>query len=289
MWDTSELSATVRMKKLGDIDWPRHYAALIEYDKQYGHCNVHKKYKKDSYVCELPGMGENGGSFHYEGKLGAWLSNQRAFHNGKRGEKRLLPEREQLLQILVDQGKLLWDASARSGTKVQGAIAWPRHFAALLEYRKVHGHCNVPKSQNFDCLLPAEVVGENGDRNYSGKLGRWLRSQREAKKRTVSQLLPEREELLQSLVDEGALLWETSVNSLVFGAPRTFTKKQGDVYVTSSTIDWNTYYCALCEYGKIYGHCNIPAKDSFECALVGMGENGTNIAFNGKIIILTIV
>ena len=107
LWDNSCMSATVKMKKQGDLDWPRHYAALLVYHERYGHCNVHKKFKFEDFVCTLKGMGPDGSDVEYRGKLGTWLANQRAFHRGRRGEKRLLlPDREALLQKLVDEGNV---------------------------------------------------------------------------------------------------------------------------------------------------------------------------------------
>ena len=60
------------------IDWPRHYAALVEYGKEYGHCNVPRKnIAHDYYKCVLKGIGENGSDFQYHGNLGTWLFTQR--------------------------------------------------------------------------------------------------------------------------------------------------------------------------------------------------------------------
>jgi hypothetical protein len=82
------------------IDWNIHYAALLKYRKEHGHCNVPYL---DKYECDLPGMGENGQTFHYYGTLGSWLTRQRRYRKGLRGT--LQPEREALLQKLVDEGK----------------------------------------------------------------------------------------------------------------------------------------------------------------------------------------
>jgi hypothetical protein len=225
MWDSSENSATVRMKKQGDYDWPRHYAALLQYCKEYGHCNVNKRFKTEDYKCVLPGLGDDGGDYHYSGRLAGWLSNQRAHRKGKRGNNRKLPDdRLALLQSLVDEGistfysfclfymnylctlgKLLWDASDISGTRLLGSITWPINYAALLEYRRVHGHCNVPQASTFECDLP-NMAEDGGPLRYAGSLGRWLMTQRQSKRGQRNSLSPEREALLQKLVDEGYLV-----------------------------------------------------------------------------------
>ena len=67
----------------------------------YGTCNV--PYKA-VYECELEGLGEDEGVYHYVGNLGMWLSNQRQAKKGQ-GTYKLTREREILLQKLVDEGK----------------------------------------------------------------------------------------------------------------------------------------------------------------------------------------
>ncbi len=79
---------------------------------------------------------------------------------------------------------------------------WPRHFAALLEYAKEHGHCNVPPQASYECVLPATgILGKS--MRYKGDLGVWLTHQKRAKRVLDPSLCPERDALLQQLVDEG--------------------------------------------------------------------------------------
>ncbi len=101
LWSTSEFGIFNRLKQSGEIDWPRNYAALHEYYKEFGTCNVHSK---RSYECTLKGMGENGEDVHFVGNLGVWLRNQRQAKKGQ-GPGRLTPERLALLQALVDEGE----------------------------------------------------------------------------------------------------------------------------------------------------------------------------------------
>lgn len=276
LWDNSEFSATVKMKRQGEIDWPRHYAALVEYGKEYGTCNVQKKFKFEEYNCILHGLGDNGDDFHYSSKLGTWLANQRSFHNGRRGEaRRLTPEREELMQRLVNEGKLLWDASEMSGTKVYGQTSWPLNYAALLQYRQLYGHCHVSQSFNFECMIP----GENGQEiPYRGNLGRWLMTQRQSKKGQRNPLSPERDALLQKLQDEGVFAWEPSTAGV--RAP-TIRKNTFGKHIAES--DWEIHYLALIEYSKIHGNCNIPQKEEFECDLPGMGEGGQTFKYKGRL------
>jgi hypothetical protein len=84
------------------IAWPRHYAALLEYGRIHGHCNVPTN--DDIFECVLPGLGDFGGIFHYKDRLGRWTKKQRSLYHGSRGEGGLTPERRALLQALVDEG-----------------------------------------------------------------------------------------------------------------------------------------------------------------------------------------
>ena len=99
-----KLGDTVNLKaKQGDISWPRNYAALLEYYKEHGTCNVPQK---TVYECDLLGLGENGGVYHYVGKLGNWLKYQRKAKKGK-DNKKITPDRQAMLQTLVDEGKCM--------------------------------------------------------------------------------------------------------------------------------------------------------------------------------------
>ena len=98
LWDVPTVSETSR--KQAAIDWPRHYAALLEYGKEHGTCNIPHLRR---YECDLPGLGENGSVFHYEGKLGSWLDRQRQSKKGF-GKFNISEDQVTQLQILVDQG-----------------------------------------------------------------------------------------------------------------------------------------------------------------------------------------
>ena len=78
-----------------------HYSALLEFYKEFDTCNVPQR---STYECDLPGMGENGGNYHYNGTLGRWLHDQRQLKKGKNHTK-VTSDRLAQLQILVDEGK----------------------------------------------------------------------------------------------------------------------------------------------------------------------------------------
>ena len=83
------------------LGWDISYAALLEYYKEHGTCNINKKVV---YECDLEGFGENGGIYHYVGNLGTWVKGQRQAKKGT-GHIKITPERQALLQKLVDEGE----------------------------------------------------------------------------------------------------------------------------------------------------------------------------------------
>jgi hypothetical protein len=102
---------SVKSQKQGEIDWPRHYAALLEFYKQYGTCNVPQK---AYFECDLVSTSDSsqdteGRVYHYNGKLGRWLKNQRTARKGVQRAK-LTVEREALLQKLVDEGQSVYQS-----------------------------------------------------------------------------------------------------------------------------------------------------------------------------------
>ena len=176
-------------------------------------------------------------------------------------QTKLTPDRQELLQRLVSQGKLVWEipsvpksssssavvtasagvlvnpenhnftattttiaTSSSSMPAISSSVTngdasttsieqntdrrrndkdWPRHYAALLEYYKEHGTCNVPQQVYYECELPGMGDEEGEDFHYIGYLGLWLANQRRCKRGLRSALTPKRDALLQALVDEG--------------------------------------------------------------------------------------
>lgn len=203
MWNATEQRGN---HKLNVNEWNRHYAALVDYGHHNGHCNIPQG---QDYECTLPGMGDDGGDYHYSNRLGVWLSTQRQAKKGARPA--LPPEREELLQELVDQGLLQWDVPTLSSllkNRQNGEEEWPIHFAALLKYRDEHGHANIPQTHSYDCeLTAADGIDVEEAYQYSFKLGFWLSRQRHAYR--TGKLSPDRVERIQELVDAGKYICYT--------------------------------------------------------------------------------
>lgn len=210
-----------------ELSWEVHYAALLQYQHQHGHCNVPFDCV---FSCPLP-QAPNG---RYHSTLGVWLYQQRVSKSSK--HNRLSSGQEQSLQKLVDEGHLVWETSSSSSAtssvpvpvpvptvsstaaaaatintgivsaSPHGETSWATHYAGLLQYCKEHGHCNVPKGATYECIIPD--IGDNSPHgHYFGHLGSWLCYQRRLRKKEKSSLLPDREALLQQLVDEGIFVY----------------------------------------------------------------------------------
>jgi hypothetical protein len=111
--------------------WEDRLSELADYRVKHGHCNVPRRYNENS-------------------KLGNWVQAQRyqyRFHlDGETSAMTAFRIRE-LESLDFDWGDCV--------------IAWEDRLSELDEYRKIHGHCNVPRNDS-----------ENG------KLGTWATTQR---------------------------------------------------------------------------------------------------------------
>ena len=150
-----------------DILWHSNCDLLEEHYRLYGTCNCNIR-----AVCILP----DGTAV----KLGQWLDNQRKLKN--RGA--LQRDREERLQILVDQGKLSWELNRRN---------WDFMYDLLIEYGRQYGTCNVPVEWE-ETLSDGEVV----------RLGHWVHTQRITRDTTMSK---DHRRRLQELVEKGAFSW----------------------------------------------------------------------------------
>jgi hypothetical protein len=102
--------------------WEVRLSELVGYRKEHGHCNVTK------------GNGKNA-------KLARWVTNQR-----QRYRFMTLPR----IQALESLG-FEWD---RHGA------AWEDRLSELADYRKIHGHCNVPHCYSENTKLGYWVAGQ---------------------------------------------------------------------------------------------------------------------------------
>jgi hypothetical protein len=102
--------------------WEDHLSELADYRKVNGHCNVPRKYSENT-------------------KLGAWVSTQRT-------QCRLQQEGKQS-SMTLSRIKVL----ERLGFERGIHAAWEDRLSELADYRKGHGHCNVPRSYSENAKL----------------------------------------------------------------------------------------------------------------------------------------
>jgi hypothetical protein len=185
-------------RQLKGSPWEVRLSDLADYRKIHGHCNVPRSYSENT-------------------KLANWVVNQRCQYNlhaeGKTSSMTVF--RIQELESLGFE----WKAS-RVNCWVN-VTAWEDCLSELADYRKIHGHCNVPKRYS-----------ENT------KLTRWVGTQRtqyrlhlEGKTSSMTNFR------IQALKDIG----------FEWGRYRAV---------------WEDRWGELAEYRKIQGHCNVPQKCS---------------------------
>ena len=182
----------VRNKNSDDNLWVLKFEACKEYIAIHGNSNI-----QTNYECTLPGV---------EGKckLGIWLNRQK--FNKKM--KVLRDDRFEMLDQLVQEGKLVWpgdqplpaapvpsidsiEASMlhSTGAGVSDDNAWIQKVN-LLKSLSRDGNSNITSSY-VSSLSDGTTV----------RLGLWLKKQRQMRKGGM--LKPNREAILQQMVDEG--------------------------------------------------------------------------------------
>jgi hypothetical protein len=138
-----------------DKQWKMNYKKLVEFQRTNGHCMV---------------------PFHYEHdkSLGIWVSTQRAFH----GNNKIRLDRKTLL----DEIGFAWkpDHAHRAHAFKPDGKLWHQQYEKLLEYKRINGHCKVPKGYKDD-----------------KSLGLWVSTQRN--RHADNRMLPDRKELLDAL------------------------------------------------------------------------------------------
>jgi hypothetical protein len=173
--------------------WEDHLSELSDYRKIHGHCNIPNRYSENAKLGKWVGTQRTNYKLHLEGKT-SWMTLSR-------------------IQELESLG-FEW--------RVCHGAAWEKSLSELADYRKIHGHCNVPQKyiENF-------------------KLGKWVAHQRcnyrlhlKGKPSAMTTL---RIQELESLGFE----WSVCV-----------------------TTAWEDRLSELADYRKIHGHCNIPGNNS---------------------------
>jgi hypothetical protein len=182
-----------------DQKWEQSFQLLVEFKKQNGHCVVAQ---------------------HYEDRtLGRWVGHQRT----GLAAGMMRPERKDRL----DKLGFVWKAkSNRSDVPVQVSSKqrmWDDLYAMLLEFKKEHGHCRVPRLYN----------------NHKNALGTWVETQREffgVGETTINTMDPQRADRLKDIGFRWVLPKEEK--------------------------DWDDSFHKLQKYKEIHGDCCVNKKNN---------------------------
>ena len=247
--DFNSYTSSSKLSNEETLDWNVNFAALIEYAKAKGDCNVPEDFNFECDIISTSNVDKS--VLHYQSNLGKWLQLQYVkFKNGGWNNDDMI--QNSLFQELIAAGQLSWTVEERK-RKRKDNDSWFLHFAAMEAYCQEHGDCNVPAKTEYECEI--ELEDEDGvitRVHYNGKLGSWLDRQRRYNKTNATSLTSERRRFLQAYVDCGKLNW---------------SNHGGDKGSAINFKVWLRCYAALIEYGKIYGHANIPQRREFECML----------------------
>jgi hypothetical protein len=126
--------------------WDEMYQKLVEFKNEHGHTNVPQRTPKYT-------------------ELATWVRNQRA---AKTHNRPIMAERAKLL----DEIGFTW--------RLVEQEAWQRMLERLIEFKQVHGHCNVPQKGGVD-----------------KRLGKWVNTQRTHFKQ--GRLKPDRMQKLEAV------------------------------------------------------------------------------------------
>jgi len=137
----SKLTADRRAKLEGigvipkpiEAAWEEIFSSLLHYKSRYGDCNVPQHWPEDQ-------------------RLANWVSNQRQFRRKGTLSKVRVKKLEEL--------GFVWNS-------ISGF--WDRMFAALVDYKRKHGHCNVPTKWKENRHLASWVVNQRSRRALLGE------------------------------------------------------------------------------------------------------------------------
>jgi predicted chitinase len=185
--DDDDDDANAHVGDLSGPSWEARLSELAEYRKIHGHCNVPRNYSENT-------------------KLANWVMNQRKryklYQEGETSAMTL--SRIQKLESLGFE----WDCLGAT---------WEARLSELADYRKINGHCNVPRKYS-----------ENK------KLANWVADQRKQyrsyQEGETSAMPLSRIQKLEGLGFEWDCLGAT----------------------------WEVRLSELADYRKINGHCNVP-------------------------------
>ena len=175
-----------------DASWEEQYEDLLQYKKLHGNCNVPRGKEPTR-------------------QLGKWLSHQRT---AKKVGKLNSDQERRLNEVGIK-----WDVYD---------AGWEEQYEDLLQYKKLHGNCNVPYEWKENI-----------------KLSNWVSTQRQHAKKGKLSLDHERQ------LNEVGFTWSKAVN----------LNEMGSTWGNAvNIVSWEDRFEELLQYKKVYGNCNVSSK-----------------------------
>ena len=197
------------------VDWEVRFQELVDYKRVYGNCNVPSRYKENR-------------------QLGKWVDKQRISY---KKDKMSVEIRNKLVSI-----GFVWRLTEHA------IVDWEVRFQQLVEYKRVHGKCNVPREYNAN-----------------PQLGNWVSTQR-TKKETMSE---KRRKRLDSIgfvwrLKRGRPKQQPRVRPSTVEDPKKKKARLNEGAAQEGTgfgqKSWDSYFEQLCDFVRIYKHCNASAQ-----------------------------
>ena len=187
---TAKQRALLHGDEVSDTRWAQSYNRLMQYRAEHGGADVPSGWKVNR-------------------KLAAWVSAQR-----QRRKKGVMPDEQ--IRLLEEVG-FTWQIRERG--------SWEDRLAEVVDFRRAHGHCNIPLS-----------CPENP------RLGRFINAMRT--QRNSGRLSVERIAKLDAL-------------GFPWGSTRVADASLGEDTVSAP---WKARFDELVTYKEKYGNCEVPAK-----------------------------
>jgi hypothetical protein len=183
-----------------DKKWNMKYEQLVEYKRTNGNCMVPRRYDQNK-------------------SLGQWVMKQRVGHNNnKLGIDR---------KMLLDEIGFAWKPD-RALTYKKDDKPWHQQYEKVVEFKRSHGHCMVPRRYQQD-----------------ESLWIWVHTQRKFHNHNKMRLAR------KVLLDELDFAWKVEVDN---------SFKPDDKL-------WHKQYEKLLEYKRKIGHCKVPERYNGDASL----------------------
>ena len=183
------------------VGWEANFEKLVQFKESHGHCQVPSNYSVDGV------------------KLGTWVHRQR-----QRYRNNLTGRNSPMSQEQIDQLN-----SVGFNWSIAG-IRWEGHFEKLVQFKELHGHCQVPSNYSADDV----------------NLGTWVHNQRQ---RYRQYLAGKYSPMTQERIDQ--------LNSVGFD------------WGTANT-GWEGHFQKLVQFKESHGHCRVPYNHSVDDVKLGI-------------------